>query len=734
MLSFKQRSNALSALSVLTLTLILAACGGQDSKTAANSAIPSAAPTAPAAAPPAQAAPVSADTMVFSGRRQDYTITKVTNSGISGFIVSDTRAGGTTVTLASNITTVQFSDFHVNLGVGDKANSISATSLNSLIDLYVAFFNRVPDADGLAYWIDQMKAGLSDDQIADSFYLVALQSPALTGYASGMSNDDFIRIIYKNVLGRSGSTAPTALEIDYWSSQLTAGITKGHIVRAMLIAARAYVNDPTWSWVPALLNNKLNVANYFAVQQGLNYNSLDDNISKTMAIAAAVTISSTTAALDLIGVKDNNLNLASTLATPESLANICTVDGKKSWVRSHLDDVYLWYRDIIDVSPAQYGTAEDYFTALLVRSKDRFSFTSEQGSIDSYFQSGEDVSYGYSLVREGSKIRVRYVQPGSPADQAQIKRGTTLVSVDNAALGSYINDAQYNALYPSKSESHSFQVQDGSSTSRNVTMTAVTVTTTPVLQNQVLNVNGKKIGYMVFTDHIRTAESPLVSSIRKFQQSGIDDLVLDLRYNGGGYLYIANELSAMIGGSKVTNKIFEQLQFNDKHADMTADNVSYFYDTDSNNRFLPTLNLPRVFVITGSNTCSASESIINGLTPFMKVILIGDTTCGKPYGFIQTNNCNTAYFAIQFAGVNALAKGDYTNGFTPACYVPDDLNHELGNVSEYRLSAALTYATTGACPTIVAGVTGGVAAPPPAQFSPIVDKDPRPWRNIKLLK
>ncbi|MBI3728167.1 MAG: DUF4214 domain-containing protein [Burkholderiales bacterium] len=722
MLRFKQSSKNLFALSAVSL--ILTACGGssnQDAKQAAASP-----------APAIQAA-TAADVMSFTGKRQNYMISRLGST----YVIVDMVGGAAPISapLATNV--LQFSDFRVNLRIGDKAAALSATSLNNLIDLYVAFFNRVPDADGLSYWMDQVQAGMNESQIAESFYLVALQSPALTGYSSGMSNDDFIRIIYKNVLGRTGSTAPNAAEIDYWSSQLKNGTPKGSMVRAILVSAREYANDATWGWVTKLLNNKLDVANYFAVQQGLSYLTLDDNITKTMAIAAVVTSTSTTAARDLIGVSGNAINqptngtgTTGSYGSPDSLANICTPSGEKSWVRAHLDDVYLWYRDIVNVPATNYSTPTSYFDALIVKSKDRFSFTSEQGSIDDYFQSGEDVSYGYSLVREGSKIRVRYVQPGSPADIAQLKRGTTLVSVDNTDLGGSLSDAQYNALFPPKTETHSFRVQDtNASTSRNISMTSTTVTTAPVLQDQILNVNGKKIGYMVFTDHIRTAESPLVTSMRKFQTARVDDLVLDLRYNGGGYLYIANELAAMIAGTKVVNKVFEQLQFNDKHTDLTADNVSYFYDTDSNNRALPQLNLPRVFIVTGSGTCSASESIINGLKPFMQVILVGDTTCGKPYGFVQTNNCNTAYFAIQFAGVNAAGQGDFTNGFTPLCKASDDLNHELGNQSETRLSAALTYASTGSCPA-----ASFSPAPPPLQGTPILDKSMQPWRNIKLLK
>jgi len=121
---------------------------------------------------------------------------------------------------------------------------------------------------------------------------------------------------------------------------------------------------------------------------------------------------------------------------------------------------------------------------------------------------------------------------------------------------------------------------------------------------------------------------------------------------------------------------------------------------------LPHLDLPRVYVITGPNTCSASESIINSLRGInVKVIQIGSTTCGKPYGFYPADNCGTTYFSIQFRGVNAKDFGDYPDGFSPAnstgevgvtlpgCSVFDDFAHALGDASEARLAEALSYRT-----------------------------------------
>jgi carboxyl-terminal processing protease len=114
---------------------------------------------------------------------------------------------------------------------------------------------------------------------------------------------------------------------------------------------------------------------------------------------------------------------------------------------------------------------------------------------------------------------------------------------------------------------------------------------------------------------------------------------------------------------------------------------------------LPRLALPRAFVLTTGGTCSASEAVINGLRGVgVEVVIIGDTTCGKPYGFSRRDNCGVAYFPIEFQGVNALGFGDYAGGFAPTCALPDDFDHALGAPNERLLSAALKYVDTGSCP------------------------------------
>jgi hypothetical protein len=228
------------------------------------------------------------------------------------------------------------------------------------------------------------------------------------------------------------------------------------------------------------------------------------------------------------------------------------------------------------------------------------------------------------------------------------------------------------------------------------------------------------VGYLLFNDHILTAEQPLISAIEKMRAEGANDLVLDLRYNGGGYLFLASQLSYMIAGdSRSSGQTFEQLQFNDKHT--SVDPVSGqpltpfpFLSTTRAGQPLPTLNQSRVYVLTTSTTCSASESIINGLRGIgVHVVQIGATTCGKPYGFYPKDNCGTTYFSIQFRGVNAIGFGDYADGFAPGsslgspssyapgCSVADDFSYALGDPNEDLFETAIAYRVGLSCPASV---------------------------------
>ncbi|MBR7800683.1 DUF4214 domain-containing protein [Undibacterium fentianense] len=286
-----------SALLCSIIAASLVACGGEAVK---QTPPPKAIGLGIFSGPPA--APV--DTVSFAGIRNNFSITRTA----TGFAVQDKIGSGGTVNV-SNTSILKFNDVSINLAVGDKSKTIPEASLKTLVELYIAFFNRVPDADGLSYWIDKIKDGMTVDALSNSFYGAAVEYSSLTGYSASMSNADFVKIIYKNVLGRTGTTAPPDADINYWAGQLASGnSSKGNLVATMLNSAHTFAGDPTWGWVTQLLDNKVNVGLFFAVEQGLNYNSPQESIEKTMAIVAKITAASTTEAKNTINMLDTSFN------------------------------------------------------------------------------------------------------------------------------------------------------------------------------------------------------------------------------------------------------------------------------------------------------------------------------------------------------------------------------------------------------------------------------------------
>ena len=238
-----------------------------------------------------QSAPQKISAPTF-GLRANYTITKT----FGGYSVTDFV--GNTQTVGLSATQIVFSDMTVNLGIGDKSKTISAANLQSLIELYIAYFNRVPDADGLSYWIDQLVIGQSLDQIGTTFYNAAVYYSSLTGYSASMTNSEFITVIYKNVLGRSSVDEGG---LAYWNSALASGsATRGTLVRSILASAHTFKGNATYGYVADLLDNKVEFANFFTIQLGLNYNTPEDSIKNTMAMVAAITPTSTTGAISLM--------------------------------------------------------------------------------------------------------------------------------------------------------------------------------------------------------------------------------------------------------------------------------------------------------------------------------------------------------------------------------------------------------------------------------------------------
>ncbi len=418
-----------------------------------------------------------------------------------------------------------------------------------------------------------------------------------------------------------------------------------------------------------------------------------------------------------------------------------TTADENNWIRAWSHDLYLWYDEITDVDPESLPT-DEYFEQMRTfettpsgAPKDKFHFTIPTDEWILRSQGGVSGGYGATFAILASspprQVVVAYTEPNSPATEPAInlQRGDTILEVDGVDMVSGDDvETLNNGLFPGDGETHTFIIEKLDGTLREITMTSTQITEIPVQNVSTVETETGLVGYMTFNSHISTSEALLVNSIREFRDANISDLILDLRYNGGGFLDIASELGYMIAGpNATTGKVFENLQFNDKHPDFNPVTGERLEDRPfksttqgfslSGGNPLPSLNLPRVYVLTSPRTCSASESLMNGLRGIdIEVIQIGSTTCGKPYGFYPADNCGTTYFSIQFGGINNKGFGEYSDGFSPqninqtegvelpGCLVSDDFTRQLGDPLEGMTRAALRYREDSNCPLTTAKI------------------------------
>jgi carboxyl-terminal processing protease len=459
---------------------------------------------------------------------------------------------------------------------------------------------------------------------------------------------------------------------------------------------------------------------------------------------------------------------------------------EKNWLRSWTSETYLWNNEVVDRDPAATPSKLDYFALLrtLVKTasgkdKDDFHFSEPTAETLARRTSAATATYGASFAILASSrprdIRVRFTEPNSPASEViggsvQLPRGAKILSVNgidaiNGATTSSEVDQLNAALFPAVSGlTTTFVIREaGATADRTVSITSTTLASKPVNRTAVLATPTGKVGYILFnTFSPFSSEREIRDAITSLQSEAVTDLVLDLRYNGGGLLTVASQLSYMIAGPSRTNgRVFESLRFNASSGGRNpvtgaANTPTGFQSTGvgfsvPNGTALPNLNLRRVYVLSTARTCSASEAVINGLRGIdVEVVLIGATTCGKPYGFYATDNCGQTYYTIQFQGVNNVGFGDYADGFIPqnstaqfgvrigGCSVSDDFSKELGDPSEAMLAAALSYRATGSCPALSSalapapasaaanGQAGAKTSDTPQLIDPLAVREPRP--------
>ncbi len=386
----------------------------------------------------------------------------------------------------------------------------------------------------------------------------------------------------------------------------------------------------------------------------------------------------------------------------------CTLQKRKKFVYDVMHDSYLWadetktvdYRDDIRY-PDEETLLDD-----LKNPKDRFSFIMTLKEYDDFFQAGKSVGFGifFQPLAHVSDAPAGYtvdslalllVYPGSPAAKAGLRRGDQVIALDNYDIDRIFNDTALFKRYFEENEpiEAQFHVRRNDGSTYTVSITKAEYDVKSVIRQDIVDVAERKVGYLLFQAFVGTSEAELNSAFSYFRQNGIDDLILDLRYNGGGYVYIARQLASLIGGVHSSGKVFNQTLFNRKYS--RYNDKTYFYPYLQHQ-----LSLPRLFVITTNMTCSASELVINALRASVvgvEVVEIGEHTCGKPYAMIGAPYCDKYLLPVQMKNANADGEGDYVDGLPPTCRSADDYLHDFVDPREEAFAAARYYIEYGDC-------------------------------------
>jgi hypothetical protein len=374
-------------------------------------------------------------------------------------------------------------------------------------------------------------------------------------------------------------------------------------------------------------------------------------------------------------------------------------DKVKDSVVLYSRDIYLWYSQIPSSFNAQtYADPDKIMNAIRAYSiepgftqpVDRWSFGIKQADWNNV-SSGAAQDFGMNVFfKVEGDLRVRFVEKSSPAGLAGIKRGWRITKINNntnitTANSSFIIDAVYN----STSGSFTFQKPDNSTV--DITLTGAAYQEHPVFLDSVYIAGAKKVGYLVFNSFLGdTVEinNEFQRVVNKFAAQNVDEVAVDLRYNGGGYVSLQQKLANYLVSNTANGQLMMKEQFNDRYTSFNE--ITNFQKQGA-------LNLSRIFFIVSSNTASASELLINNLKPFMNVILVGPSkTYGKPVGFFPIPVSDWYIFPVSFRSTNKNGEGNYFDGMALNNQVADGLDKDWGDTNESAFASVLKYVTTGA--------------------------------------
>ncbi|HWJ71189.1 MAG TPA: S41 family peptidase [Sphingobium sp.] len=411
-------------------------------------------------------------------------------------------------------------------------------------------------------------------------------------------------------------------------------------------------------------------------------------------------------------------------------AATCSLSARQDWALAQLREWYLFPETLpAALSPVPYNSLDHYVDALTAtaraQGRDRyFTYATSIAAENAYYESGETAGFGFRLGFDEATVTLTIpeVFEDTPAAAAGLERGSRILAIGtnagnlrtvSAILYQGGTEGLIQALGPdSAGTTRTLRVSDGSGRERIVTLAKTDFDLHPVsgvYGTRLFDNGGRTVGYINLRTFIYSAELPLRNAFATFRQAGVEDVIVDLRYNGGGLVAMARLLGDLLGANRRPDDIFTQLVF---RPEKSAENESYLF------RPQPQAISPRRIAFIGfEGTASASEGVINAFLPYLSadIALIGANTYGKPVGQIAVDRpeCDDRLRIMAFATSNAAGQGDYFHGLAPlmprTCQAEDDLTYPLGDPREQSVATALDYLAGRAC-TPIPGALAGLRA------------------------
>jgi carboxyl-terminal processing protease len=370
----------------------------------------------------------------------------------------------------------------------------------------------------------------------------------------------------------------------------------------------------------------------------------------------------------------------------------------RDYLYTQMNQYYLWYNLMPAVTKTDYKDPYELLEAMRYKKLDRWSFiqTYEEYQAQS---SGSFVGHGISMALDGTTnlVRIAQIYKNSPLYAKGVRRGWIVKKLNGTDLAPIFiarDGNAYNQLIGASTAgiTNTFLFQTPQGKDSTITSTKAAFTLNTVIVADTLNLKSGITGHLVFDQFITPSKQELKDAFTFFSQNNVKNLIVDLRYNGGGDLSVLTEMASYVAGSSKFNTPFLKLTFNDKN---TKYNVTYNYST-----ITAPLSVSKLIVITTRETASASEDFINGLKPVVSVTTIGDTTNGKPVGMVGIPyKTDYMFWPISFTLLNSDNNGDFYQGIVPIKEVGDDFTRDWNDKNEACLKEAIYYLEHGAVST-----------------------------------